>query len=777
MDHDAAGCSHSSSQGSSRSESKQGGSQQGGSQQGEADAVSPMPMGGRDESLAGKKEPAVPEEFATNAHGTLPRGLLPVPPLRIPGITHMTLALRKSRMARSPTKTARPNKPGAKTARSMRPPYWLGLGAIKDPGVLPETPPVGSSSSLSLEDLEARLLGLLGGQTLGEQGRPHTGGMLVESAEELAEKNRVADKALLKTAAHEGFVVMNMYRARREDGSGTAWAPLTNFRYIVNAEHQLLFRIERDIEYVPGTRRPTASAGNHLAHLRSGEMVTATWSVRDVYSVERIEGPFEYEELVGCAFSVSVKLGDVTRALHLWAPGPEGESLMQAFSRALEIAASRLMYLNIKLGAKSCPGQDRDEKKAATQSQKLRLGIDHKQKIIDIAEKPKELQGIVTSGALELRGRDASSVWSQGYSKTADDLRLVISRTWKSADDRRKVAEKLRLSGALTCIELVDLMETCAPAEAIYLPVWSHFRGQPCLLNYRIDVNGDKLLKSSTMETMHKLSMLPIDAEVGYAPAHGYLPVATENQDVFTILRTLWPKANKNALDVTFTKVLRAGARTVSDLCALITEEGPSGCLLPESSFFRGRSCMLNFNIDEMGGKLFSSSTLETIYSRAVYQTMFDVSTHSPALRRTRSGAGGNTSISTEDRRMQKALGQEKAEETRRRLHLQSVLDSPSEQSTAQIVFKATTPAKVIRLKDDVLHVAFSHDCRLMAMARADGIVSIVATAERLEHWKPINSDLRYHHKAVKYCSFRPPDSQSYLPEYVSTLLSWSPRP
>jgi hypothetical protein len=35
--------------------------------------------------------------------------------------------------------------------------------------------------------------------------------------------------------------------------------------------------------------------------------------------------------------------------------------------------------------------------------------------------------------------------------------------------------------------------------------------------------------------------------------------------------------------------------------------------VLPENTLFRGRACMLNFKIDLMGGKLFSSSTLEVI--------------------------------------------------------------------------------------------------------------------------------------------------------------------
>ena len=51
------------------------------------------------------------------------------------------------------------------------------------------------------------------------------------------------------------------------------------------------------------------------------------------------------------------------------------------------------------------------------------------------------------------------------------------------------------------------------------------------MLNHRICVNGGKLLKTATMETMHKLSLLPIDAEVGNGPAHGHMPVAKESED------------------------------------------------------------------------------------------------------------------------------------------------------------------------------------------------------------------------------------------------------
>jgi hypothetical protein len=77
--------------------------------------------------------------------------------------------------------------------------------------------------------------------------------------------------------------------------------------------------------------------------------------------------------------------------------------------------------------------------------------------------------------------------------------------------------EKVKLAGATTGAELVRLIEAQAPPGADYLPTCSFFRGQPCLLNYRIDVNGGKLLKTSTLESLHRLCQLPIDVEEGYS--------------------------------------------------------------------------------------------------------------------------------------------------------------------------------------------------------------------------------------------------------------------
>lgn len=559
---------------------------------------------------------------------------------------------------------------------------------------------------------------------------------------------------------------MNLYRARKKDGSGTAWAPLhPSFRFVVSAEEQLLVRVERDTDYAPGIRRPDTSPEAKRAHLHCSEMITATWSVKDFHRVEVIEGPFEDEELPGCAFSVWVQVGEVMRALPLWAPGTEGEALMQDFSRALLIASSRLMYLGIRLGSKGFPGQeDGPEKAQVNVSGVMRLGITPRHTIVEMAEKPRDLRGLVTSGALTLRGRDAASVWSRGYNTCDDELRLVISRTWKNVEERRKVAEKLRLAGVLTCQDLVELTECHAPYEAGYLPRWSWFRGQPCLLNYRIDVNGGKLLKTSTMEVMHKLSLLPIDAEVGYGPAHGHMPIARESQDLWKLVQSLWPNVDKNALDAIFMKIQRAGARTVTDLCDLISEEGPAGCLLPASTFFRGRSCMLNFNIDEMGGKLFISSTLETLYSRAVYQKMFDPSMGSNLLR-----SPTASSKPREDRKKDKALLQEQAQEERRRIHLQNVLEAADRSDcSAQIVFEVHMPHKSFQIDDDVLHVAFSHDCKLMALARANGVVSLISTSANLDQWKPLHSaDMHHHHGAINYCCFRPADADSNLPDYV----------
>jgi hypothetical protein len=570
-----------------------------------------------------------------------------------------------------------------------------------------------------------------------------------------------ADQELLKTAAREGFRVMNLYRAKV--GHGTAWAVIhPQFRFVVNADNQLLIRIERDADYLPGMRRPVATPDARFANLERAEIVTGTWCVKDLHKVELVTGPFENEQLQGCAFSVWVRVGDFTRALHLWAPGSRGQAVMQGFSRALEIASSRLMYLGIKLGSKA----RESEQAPVMASKRLSLGITPRSSIIELAQNPKELRSLVTSGALHLRGEDASSVWTKGYSTCADDLRLVISRTWKSTDERRKVAEKLRLAGAITCQDLVDLMETRAPRDATYLPTWSFFRGQACLLNYRIDVNGGKLLKSATMETLHKLSFLPIDAEVGYAPAHGHLPIAEESQELWKLVQTLWPKADVDSQDVTFMKLLRAGARTVSDLRRLIAEEGPVGCLLPPSCSFRGRSCMLNFNIDELGGKLFTSSTLETLFMRAEYQIMFK-----PTLRQTQ------TCASTIKHKKSRVQLEEETEKERRLLLMQSFVETVSQGSEAKMLFRVTKPQKTLRLKDgqsvSPVHIAFSHDCKLMAITRSDGIVNIAATGETGEtagDWKPLHgADLVRHQDTVNFCCFRPPDSEAYLPDrYVS---------
>ena len=734
--------------------------------------IVPPGLGAREESLVLKAD--VPAEPGGTSAQATPQ-LMPVPPLKIPGITTDTLKSRRARTTRtahSKAKTARAQKIGAKTARApTRAPFWQALGAV----TMPETSTIPRSADdhdKRVEEIEARIHKMLGGKSYAqeedEEAAVEGAGPDIEDIEGLEEeRKRVVDKALVKNAASKGFRIMNLYRARKKDGSGTAWAPLhPPFRFVVNAEQQLLIRVERDANYVPGTRRPQTSPEAERAHLHCSETITATWSVKDMYRVERIQGPFQDEELPGCAFSVWVQVGETIRALHLWAPGHEGEALMRDFSRALLIASKRLMYLGIRLGSKGFPDQGTAEEAPVDISEVLRLGITPRHTIVEMAEKPKELRGLVTSGALSLRGKDAASVWSRGYNTCDDELRLVISRTWKKVDERRKVAEKLRLAGVLTCHDLVDLMECHAPRDAEYLPRWSWFRGQPCLLNYRIDVNGGKLLKTATMETLHKLSLLPIDAEVGYGPAHGHMPVAQESQDLWKLVQALWPNSDKDALDATFMKIQRAGARTVTHLVDLITEEGPPGCLLPMSTFFRGRSCMLNFNIDEMGGKLFISSTLEALYSRAVYQKMFD-----PAMGSTLLRSQPNTSKPKGDRKREKALLQEQAEEERRRLSLANVLETASEESSMQIVFEVHKPQKVLQINDDVLHVTFSHDGKLMALARANGVISLVTTSPDLDQWKAVTSaDLHHRHGAITFCCFRPADAEAYLPDYVGSF-------
>lgn len=79
-----------------------------------------------------------------------------------------------------------------------------------------------------------------------------------------------------------------------------------------------------------------------------------------------------------------------------------------------------------------------------------------------------------------LRENESKS-FQQGPKTCDDELRLAISRTWNNVDEQRKVAEKLRLEGVLTCHDLVDLMQCHAPRDDGYLLRWSWFRGQPCM--------------------------------------------------------------------------------------------------------------------------------------------------------------------------------------------------------------------------------------------------------------------------------------------------------
>ena len=112
---------------------------------------------------------------------------------------------------------------------------------------------------------------------------------------------------------------------------------------------------------------------------------------------------------------------------------------------------------------------------------------------------------------------------------------------------------------------------------------------------------------------------------------------------------------------------------------------------------------------------------------------------------------------------------QEQAQEERRRIHLQNVLEAADRSDcSAQIVFEVHMPHKSFQIDDDVLHVAFSHDCKLMALARANGVVSLISTSANLDQWKPLHSaDMHHHHGAINYCCFRPADADSNLPDYV----------
>ena len=72
---------------------------------------------------------------------------------------------------------------------------------------------------------------------------------------------------------------------------------------------------------------------------------------------------------------------------------------------------------------------------------------------------------------------------------------------------------------------------------------------------------------------MHKLSLLPIDAEVGYGPAHGHQLIARESQTLWSMVQMLWPDATVDMQHAILRKIQCAGAETVPDLCKLITEE------------------------------------------------------------------------------------------------------------------------------------------------------------------------------------------------------------
>ncbi len=66
---------------------------------------------------------------------------------------------------------------------------------------------------------------------------------------------------------------------------------------------------------------------------------------------------------------------------------------------------------------------------------------------------------------------------------------------------------------------------------------------------------------------------------MGYGPAHGHLPVAKKNQALRQLVQAIWANVDKDTVDRTFTKILRAGAGNVSVLRDLIAEEAPPGCV------------------------------------------------------------------------------------------------------------------------------------------------------------------------------------------------------
>lgn len=172
-----------------------------------------------------------------------------------------------------------------------------------------------------------------------------------------------------------------------------------------------------------------------------------------------------------------------------------------------------------------------------------------------------------------------------------------------------------RAPGATTEAELVKLIESPAPAEASFLPRWADFRGRPCQLNYRIDVNNAKLLKSSTLESLYRLLQLPLDVDVGYLQvSQGFKERETNESKLLRDLVTQIFSQSIPSREAVMRKLFFAGAKSINELGNLIETPAPEGHCFPKHALFQGRTTMLNYMIDRGGNKLLGSSTLQQLH-------------------------------------------------------------------------------------------------------------------------------------------------------------------
>ncbi len=243
------------------------------------------------------------------------------------------------------------------------------------------------------------------------------------------------------------------------------------------------------------------------------QIKTASWDVADAFVqiTDTFKGFNVQSVSCGCSFIL------VTKSKGAIFFSADSAETVRDFVQVIAIASNKLKYLYIRMGKRRREPLQEEGKKP--EGPKYVIGITDQKQLIELAEDPEQMRTLVTGGVLQLhKDDDKSSVWHHfSMKRISDDLALAVARQFKSPAERRKVIEKLKLAGAVTGPELVRLCETSAPPGADYMPAFSYFRGRPCLLNYRIDVNGGKLFKSATLESLYRLCQLPIDVVDGYA--------------------------------------------------------------------------------------------------------------------------------------------------------------------------------------------------------------------------------------------------------------------